>query len=125
MENQPIVTPQATPQNIRPREGSDDKTMAILAHLGGIFFGLLAPLIIWLIKKDESPYVDQQAKEALNFQIFMAICMVASLILMIVLIGFVLIFIVGIVDLIFCIVAAVKTSNGENYRYPVNLRLIR
>lgn len=125
MENQPVVTPQTRPQIIPPREGTDDKTMAILAHIGGIFFGFLPSLIIWLVKKDESPYVDQQGKEALNFQIFIAICCVISLILMIVLIGVVLIILVSLMNLVFCIIAAVKTSSGENYRYPVSLRLIK
>lgn len=125
MENQPVVPPQTAPQTIVPRPGSDDKTMAILAHIGGIFFGFLPSLIIWLVKKDESPYVDQQGKEALNFQIFIAISCVISLILMLVLIGVVLIILVSLMNLVFCIIAAVKTSSGENYRYPLSLRLIK
>lgn len=125
MENQPALTPQTQPTSVSPREGSDDKTMAILAHIGGVFFGFLPSLIIWLVKKDESPYVNVQGKEALNFQIFIAICCVVSVILMLVLIGVVLIILVSLMNIVFCIIAAVKTSNGENYRYPVSLRLIK
>lgn len=125
MENQPQSSSETQVQQIQPRVNSDDKTMAILAHIGGIFFGFIPSLIIWLVKKDDSPYVTIQAKEALNFQIFIAICMFISFILMLVLIGIVLLIAVSIIDLVFCIVAAVKVSNGENYRYPLTLRLIK
>lgn len=124
MENQPSFGPNPN-QPVAPRVNSDDKTMALLAHLGGVFFGFLPSLIIWLIKKDESPYVDMQAKEALNFQIFIAICCIISLILMIVIIGVFLLILVSLANLIFCIVAAVKASNGELYRYPISIRLIK
>ena len=60
----------------------DEKTMALLAHLGGIFFGFIPSLIIWLIKKDESAFVAEQAKEALNFQITVMIGFVISFILL-------------------------------------------
>jgi uncharacterized Tic20 family protein len=127
MENQPVVStsPATLSSGIQPRPGSDDKTMALLAHLGGIFFGFIPSLIIWLVKKDESPYVDEQGKEALNFQIFIAICYFVSAILIVVLIGVLLLIVVGIFDLIFCIIAAVKASNGENYRYPLTVRFIK
>lgn len=127
MENQPLISDAQTTTSsiIQPRPGSDDKTMALLAHIGGIFFGFIPSLIIWLIKKDESPYLDQQGKEALNFQIFVSLCYFISAILMIILIGIFLLFLVGVFDLIFCIIAAVKTSNGENYRYPLTIRFIK
>lgn len=127
MENQPVISanPASPSSGIPPREGSDDKTMALLAHLGGIFFGFIPALIIWLVKKDESPYVDEQGKEALNFQIFIAICYFVSAILIVAIIGIFLLFLVGLFDLVFCIIAAVKASNGENYRYPLTIRFIK
>ncbi len=66
-----------------------------------------------------------QAKEALNFQITVTIAMVISIILMVVIIGGILAPIVGIINLVFCIIAAVKANNGEAYRYPFTLRLIK
>ena len=128
MEKQPVFSqeaPEASTGGNQPRAGSNDKNMAVLAHLGGIFFGFIPALIIWLVRKDESPYVDQQAKEALNFQIFIAICCLISVVLFIVVIGVVLLFLTCLANLLFCILAAVKTSSGEAYRYPLSIRLIK
>ena len=102
----------------------DNKTMALLAHLGGIFFGFIPSLVIWLIKKDESAFVAEQAKEALNFQITVMIAFVISAILIFVVIGLFLIWAVMIGNLVLCIVAGVKANSGESYRYPMAIRLI-
>ena len=106
---------------------ADQRTMALAAHLLGIFTGFIGALIIWLINKDDASkaFVTDQAKEALNFQITVAIAMVISIILMIVIIGGILAPIVGVINLVFCIIAAVKANNGEAYRYPFTLRLIK
>lgn len=104
---------------------SDEKNMAAIAHAGGIFFGFIPALIIWLMKKDESPYIAQQAKEALNFQITMAIAFFISFALIFVLIGILLIWLIWLADVVLCILAAVKASKGESYRYPVAIRLIK
>lgn len=103
----------------------DDKTMALLAHLGGIFFGFIPSLVIWLIKKDNSAFIEDQAKEALNFQITIMIAAVVSWILMFALIGFILLPIVMLLNLVLCIVAGIKANSGESYRYPFALRLIK
>jgi uncharacterized Tic20 family protein len=89
------------------------------------FGSIIGPLIIWQIKKNEMPFVDDQGKEALNFQITMAIAVIVCIVLMLILIGFLLIWIVGIVDLIFIVIAAISANNGQAYRYPLNLRLIK
>ena len=102
----------------------DEKTMALLAHLGGIFFGFIPSLVIWLIKKDESAFVAEQAKEALNFQITVMIGFVISFILIFIVIGIFLIWGLLIANLVLCIVAGVKANSGESYRYPLALRLI-
>ena len=106
---------------------SNDRTMAILAHIGGLFTSWVAPLIIYLIKKNEADgaFSTDQAKEALNFQLTIFLAYMVSGLLMVVLIGILLIWIVGLVNLVLCIVAAVKASNGEYYRYPFAIRLIK
>ena len=104
---------------------NDDKTMAILAHAGGIFFSFIPALIIWLIKKDESVFVAEQSKEALNFQISIAIYLCACSILSILLIGIFLIPIILLINLILCILASIKASEGRLYHYPLTIRLVK
>jgi uncharacterized Tic20 family protein len=86
---------------------------------------IIAPLVIWLIKKDESAYVDYHGKEALNFQLTMTLAMFVSAILIFVLIGIPLLIVVAIADLILSIMAAVRANEGEHYRYPFNIRFIQ
>ena len=99
-----------------------------LSSLTGLFTvvgSLVAPLIIWQIQKDKSAFVDHHGKEAVNFNITMAIAAGVSFVLFLLLIGLVLIWIVGAVWLIFTIIAAVKANNGEYYRYPLTIRFIK
>ncbi|MEZ0072195.1 DUF4870 domain-containing protein [Planotetraspora sp. GP83] len=125
------------PGQYGPRPGSDDTTMAILAHLSGLAnlfmwpLGIVGSLVIYITHKDKSPYARDQAAEALNFWItltiaFMAVC-VASVLLMVVLIGalgFLLLPVLWLYALITGILAAVAASRGENYRYPATIRLV-
>ena len=129
----PPPVPYATPASYGypgpytgPTADNDDRTMAMLAHLLGIFTGFLGPLIIWLVKK-EKPFVDDQGKEALNFQLTMLIVVVGLIILSCITLGFgFLLFIpFGIVVIVFGILAAVESNKGNAYRYPVNIRMIR
>ena len=103
---------------------SSDRTFAILAHIGGLFTSWVGPLIIYLIKKsDESAsFSTANAKEALNFQITLFIVL---MLLMFSFVGIFLIFIPLIFNLIVCIMAAVKASNGVSFKYPLTLRLIK
>lgn len=103
----------------------EDKTLAAITHASGILTGFIMPLVIWLVSKDTKPWVTAQAKEALNFQITVAIAMLISIILTLVLIGAFLMLAVWIFDVIFCIIAAVKASQGEAYKYPVSIRIIQ
>ena len=103
----------------------DEKTMGILSHILCLVGGFIAPLIIYLIKKDESVYVREQAKESLNFQLTVLICYIVSWFLIFIFIGIILIIILGIADLILVIIATIKASEGKLYRYPVNFRLIK
>jgi uncharacterized Tic20 family protein len=103
---------------------ANDRNIAVLTHLGGIFFSFLPGLIVWLLKKDENPYIGEQAREALNFQISVLLAYMVCSILVFILIGFVLLAIVWLANIVLCIVASSKTSQGEKYRYPFTLRLI-
>jgi len=103
---------------------ANDRNIAVLTHLGGIFFSFLPGLIVWLLKKDENPYIGEQAREALNFQITVLLAYMVCSILVFILIGFVLLAIVWLANIVLCIVASSKTSRGEEYRYPFTLRLI-
>jgi len=96
----------------------DARTWAMLCHLAGlagyvipvILSGILAPLIVWQIKKEEDPFIDENGKEAVNFQISMGILTLA---------------VVAILDLVCLIIASVKANNGEHYRYPLCIRFIK
>lgn len=103
---------------------SNDKNIAVLTHIGGIFFSFVPALIVWLLKKDDSAYLGAQAREALNFQITMIIAYMAAGVLAWVLIGFLLYPILWLVNLVLCIMAAINVSKGEDYQYPFALRLI-
>ncbi|MBI3228999.1 MAG: DUF4870 domain-containing protein [Burkholderiales bacterium] len=103
----------------------DDCNIAAITHILGIFTGFVGALIIWIIKKDESQFIGDQAKEALNFQIAVMIASFAAGILCMVLIGFLLIPVIVVANLIFCILAAIAASKGENYRYPLPFRLVQ
>ena len=109
----------------------DERTWAMLCHFSSLcmfifpFGNILAPLIIWLIKKDEMSFVEDQAKEVLNFQISMTIYLIGSIILIIVFIGIPILIGLGIFNVIITIFAGIKANDGKSYRYPLNLRLIK
>ncbi|MFP4283444.1 MAG: DUF4870 domain-containing protein [Opitutales bacterium] len=111
---------------------SDARNFAMFCHLSslvgyiGIPFGnVLGPLILWLIKKDQMPFVDDQGKEALNFNITVAIAGIICFLLVFVVIGIPLLVVLVLAHLVFTIIAAIKTSGGVAYRYPLTLRLIK
>jgi uncharacterized protein len=103
----------------------DECNIAMLAHLLGIFTGFIGPLILWLIKKDAENFVADTTKEALNFQITLAIGYLICTVLAVVVIGAFLMPVLFLLNLIFCIMAAVSASKGDAYRYPFALRLIK
>jgi len=99
-----------------------------LAALSGYIIPLgwvLGPLIVWLLKRDEYPFVHYNGKEAINFQISMLIYAVISAVLVLLLIGIVLLLIIVILHIVCTIVAAIKASNGEYFRYPLTIRFVR
>jgi uncharacterized Tic20 family protein len=111
-------------------ENRDERMWAMFCHLAGLagfifpFGNVIAPLIIWLVKKEEYELVNDQGKEALNFQISMSIYIIASVILIILVIGIPLLIILGIFSLIVIIIAAIKANEGEKYRYPLTIRFL-
>ncbi len=108
-----------------PEADSDSRAWAVAAHLlPWVGLGFLGPLIIWLIKRDESPFVEEHAREALNFQISFLIYMIVSALLMLVVIGFFLFIGIAIFGFVVMIIAAIKAANGERYRYPLTIRFI-
>lgn len=108
-----------------------ERNWGMAAHLSALagfvipFGSIIGPLVVWLVKKDEMPFVDSQGKEALNFQITVLIGAMICLVLMLLIIGFFLLWALAIVDLVFIVIAAVQASKGEDYRYPYALRLIK
>jgi len=114
-----------------PQVTADDRSMAMLCHLLTILTGFIGPLVIWLVKKDTSRFVDHHGREALNFQFTVFIVMMAlsfiTFILMFVFIGIILIpviLILVILTLIAEIMACVAANNGEWYRYPFCFRIL-
>lgn len=109
----------------------DDRTWALICHLSGLagylipLGNIIGPLLVWLIKKDQSWFIDDQGKEALNFHITFTIYMIIAIVSVIILIGFVLIPLVGVAALILMIIAAINANKGIAYRYPLTLRLIK
>ncbi|WLG95970.1 DUF4870 domain-containing protein [Pseudomonas sp. FP198] len=118
-------------QVLLPQPSREARQWAMFCHLSallGIFipFGsLIAPLVIWQVKRESDPFIDAQGKEALNFQITVAIAAAISLLLMIVVIGFFLFGLVAIGALVLTIIAGVKANEGQPYRYPFTWRLVK
>jgi uncharacterized protein len=102
----------------------DSRNTGVLIWVGTIFLGFIPGLIVYLVKKDDA-YVQEQAKEALNWSITAVIGYIAGAILMFVLIGGLVMLAVGICHLVFCIMGAIAASKGENFRVPFALRLIK
>ncbi|MDN4482379.1 DUF4870 domain-containing protein [Demequina lignilytica] len=118
--------PQAPqPPAAQPLSESDEKLWSVIAHAGVILFGIIPPLVVWLVFRDRSAFVNEEAKEALNWSILATIGYVVGLITTFLLIGFLILAVVGIAVLVLGIMAAVKVSSGEHYRYPLNWRIVK
>lgn len=128
--NQPHADPSPESATTPPepaKPGRDDCNLAMLAHLLAIIGGVIAPLIIWIIKKDQSPYIEQHAREALNFQITVLIVYILLIPLTFVTCGIAgfLYIPVLVVDIVFCIIAALAANQGQHYTYPISLRFVQ
>jgi uncharacterized protein len=119
----PAYSGQYQPQPLTP---SDERMWTVLAQIGPFLVSFIAPLVIWLVLKDRSRFVDQEAKESLNFQITMVIAQVAAAIITFVTFGIGgIVYLVFIAAIVFMILAAVANGKGAPYRYPVNIRFIK
>lgn len=108
---------------------SEDRNWALGSHVGGILaayvaLGFLAPLLVLLVRGNRSPFVRRHAVESLNFHIFVAVLSVVSALLVIVGIGIVMLIVLGLYYLVGVIMGSVAASQGREFRYPVNVRLI-
>ena len=121
MENNEVET--VEPVAFEP--SSEEKAWAMGCHLIALAAHFIGPLIFWLVKRESSAFIDDQGKEAVNFQISIVIYLLASYFLCFVFIGFLLVPAVSIFDLVFVIVASVKSYNGEKFRYPMCIRFIK
>lgn len=108
----------------QPMTASDEKLWATLIHLGGLFFSFLPALIGYLVLKDRGPFIRSHTATALNFQLTLLIAYVVASVLTIVLIGFLLLPVIGILSLVFSIIAAIKANQGEWYHYPLTIRFV-
>lgn len=107
----------------------DDRTWGGAAHWSALIgavvaLAFLGPLLVMLVKGNQSPYVRAQAVESLNFQLSILIYGIVAFVLAFVLIGFLLLPIVGLLWLVFTILGSVKAANGELYRYPLTIRMV-
>jgi uncharacterized protein len=103
---------------------SDEKLWATLIHIGGIFFGFLPALIGYLVLKDRGPFIREHTATALNFQITMTIAAIISGLLTIIIIGFILLAVIGVLVIVFSIIAAVKANQGQPYTYPLSIKFV-
>src|SRR4051794_40770711 len=110
-----------------PLRPDEERTWAIVGHLVPLVLtglGFLAPLIIWLVFRGRGPYLENQAKESLNFQLTLLIAYVVGGVLSVIGIGLIILLAAWIVSLVFGIMAAVAVSKYEWYRYPVSIRMV-
>ncbi len=103
---------------------SDSRGWAAAAHLGTFVVGFIAPLVIWLIKRDDDAFVEYHARESLNFQFSLMIYMLVSFLAILILVGILMVAVVSIFAFVVIIVAGVKAAGGEFYRYPLTIRFI-
>ncbi|NMM31180.1 MAG: DUF4870 domain-containing protein [Cellulomonas sp.] len=108
-----------------PLTDSDQRMWSVFAHIGGVFVSFIVPLVILLVFKGRGAFVEDQAKEALNFQITLAIAYFVGGILTIVLIGILILLAAAVCSVVFAIMAAIASNRGELYRYPLTLRLVK
>ncbi|KRC63163.1 hypothetical protein ASE14_01185 [Agromyces sp. Root81] len=123
---QPPTAPKGAPQPAAaaPLSQEQDVQWGSFAHLGGVL-GFLSALIIWLVFKDRGSFTNTEAKEALNFQITILFAYVIGWVLSIIFIGILIVWAAWIVSVVFSIIAFMKAKDGQHYRYPFAVRLIK
>lgn len=119
----PPGSPYSQPQ--APLSPTDEKTWSVLVHIGGIFFSWVAPLVGYLVFKDRGPFVRHNSATALNFHLTLLIAYVVGIITSFFFVGILVIFAASIIAIVFGIMAAIATSNGQWYRYPLAIEFVR
>lgn len=125
MENTPPPVPATSNQP------SADNSLAVVMHILGFagfvfpFGNIVAPLILWLVKRSTSPLLDRTGKEVLNFQISFTIYAAIAGVLCFVLIGLLILPVIALLWIVLTVIAAIKTGNGEEYRYPLTIRMLQ
>ena len=106
---------------------NDDRTLALLVHLSGIVLGFIVPLVVWLINKDKSDksFLNDQAKEALNFQITLLFVYIVGIVLTVILIGALINLLAWVAGIVLAVIAGLAAQKGQAYRYPFAIRLIK
>jgi len=119
------------PPNPQPPPLKQDRTLDATCHFLAFagfmipFGNIIGPLVLWAIKKDETPSVNEHGKESVNFQISMTIYTIVAALSTFILIGFVLLPAVIVLNIVLVIIAGVKAANGEFYRYPLTIRFVK
>ena len=108
----------------QPLSVSDEKLWATLIHVGEIFFHFLPALIGYLVLKDRGPFIRDQTRTALNFQLSVLLGFVVGTFTLWLFVGFVIVPIVAVLNIVFSVIAAVASNRGEAYRYPLAIRFI-
>ncbi len=121
------VAQSTSPTSVPKAECDWTLGMHLSTFSGGIFpaGNILGPLIIWMIKRDTMPFLSQEAKNCINFQISMTIYLIISTILCLFFVGFFFIFVIVVLDLVCTIQAAIRGSAGKSYRYPFTIQFIK
>ena len=124
MRRQPsLMQPPALPADPIPTQ--DEKNLGLIMHvLSLVGFSLIGPLIVWLVKKDESTFIDVQGRELLNFQLSVLIYALVCIPLCLILIGIPLLMLIGLGTVILTIIGLVKATEGKIYRFPLTIRML-
>lgn len=109
----------------RPMTAGEEQGWGVAMHLGGLVLSWLVPVVLWLVFRERSRMLDDHGKEAVNWQITFFIFYVISVVLMLVLVGFVLLPLLYIVNVIFSILAALAAYRRQPFRYPFAIRLLK
>ena len=104
---------------------ADDRNLAVLAHIGTLFGWLIVPLVVWLVKKDESNFIAEHAKQSINFQLSMMIYITVSIMLVFLVVGIFTLIGLAFFSIWVTIVATVEAGKGKAYKYPLTIQFIQ
>jgi uncharacterized protein len=125
--------PFESPPPLPPEAGAltaDEKQWAMIGHLSALagfvvpFGNLIAPLVVWMMKKEESKFIEEHARESLNFQISASIYLIGLSLTICIGIGLVLVPLAVLAEVVLIIMASMKASSGQSYRYPITIRFL-